>query len=215
MQTAYKIWLEQEQKTWHSRRENISLHLKLIHTELVHKVNYLWFQFFDRQVREEVKRITQSHHKTQVKKLKRLAAEVNAPDDNKIEKLDKCQFKFSPRIVNKTDVEFSNEEAKLLEKGLKYSPNFHSKKDLELLAVNTELALKSVENLEQFHKHLIAKIFDNKKFKVHNSTGTKNNDRTTINNIKQKIENNHLIICKADKGNTITILTKMSTITKL
>ena len=39
VQTAYKKWLQEEEHTWYRTRDNVSLHLKLIHTELLHQQN--------------------------------------------------------------------------------------------------------------------------------------------------------------------------------
>ena len=43
---------------------------------------------------------------------------------------------------------------------------------------------------------------------------TKNNEAKTIKNLKKKLKQEDLILCKADKGNTITILNKEDYIQK-
>ena len=67
VQQAYKNWLL---KKWYSRRNNLSLHQKLIHCELTYTYSAVEFDLIDNMIREQVS--YHSHNQYLVQKTKLL-----------------------------------------------------------------------------------------------------------------------------------------------
>ncbi|KAI5642939.1 reverse transcriptase (RNA-dependent DNA polymerase) domain-containing protein [Phthorimaea operculella] len=84
--------------------------------------------------------------------------------------------------------------------GLKYAPNLpNTAKDLDNLVVDLEVAVT-----ETVTKHLCTKVI-REDIKSSSTQGDRNTDIKTIKSIKKKIEQNDLVITKADKGNTVVV----------
>jgi hypothetical protein len=114
------------------------------------------------------------------------------------------------RVENQTNIQFTQEETQILGKGLKYNMHHKDKKWLETLALEAETAISNLEVTEQnYYRHLIAKkIKDIHKNNKENNTNKKDKrEWKQIMNIKNKINENKLIIIKADKGKTLVIFT--------
>ena len=121
--------------------------------------------------------------------------------------------KFYNRVENFSNTNFTQKELNLLNKGLKYCPNIRYKRDMEMLCVNTEIALSNVDNPDIRNNELVscANIISKSN---KNKYSIKDSDKYIVNSLKQKINSNSLVVCKADKGNTITIINRSEYIEK-
>jgi hypothetical protein len=209
VQQAYKTWINQEIKKWYSRRDNLSLHQKLIHSDLSYKCSVIEFDIIDQNIRREVHEEIHNHYLVLRKKLQKL---VTCKSSLLCTNNEPPPVTFYNRVKNLTDITFNQNEINMLEKGLKYCPSLgYNKKDLELLAINTELALNTINNTDHkdFEKITCASIIN--KFKnTKQNNFVRPTERNVINSIKQKIVTHDLVLCKADKSNTVTILDRQS-----
>lgn len=200
---TYKIWLRGEQKSMYSRRDNLYLHLKLIHTTLHSEIPNIIFDIIDVESREEANIISHEHYSRLNQKILSLR-KIQSTHHTENNSFQKCEHQFFRRVENLSQVQIEDRHLNILNKGLKYCPDIKSKKDIELLAINTEIALNS-ENSENttIQKTKCAKIIKETLTSVKNSK-----EQRIISELKEVIKNNDLIITKADKGNTVTIIEK-------
>jgi hypothetical protein len=113
-----------------------------------------------------------------------------------------------------SNIEFTSEEKTLLSKGLKY--NMHHKQEywMKTLAIEADSAINLLNPQEQAYmrqreaqglRRLIDKDTRNK---THSTQMTKlaSIENKVTQNLQRKLENNNLMITKADKGNTLIII---------
>jgi hypothetical protein len=121
------------------------------------------------------------------------------------------------RKENLTDVTLKDEEMQLLNKGLKYDLHFRQKQWIQTLAIEADTAINTLPDKDQCYlrqlvanniKVLINKQKANKEQRVTTHTKRQYQEWNTLRNIKHKMEQNQLIITKADKGNTLVIMYK-------
>jgi hypothetical protein len=122
---------------------------------------------------------------------------------------------FFKRVENLTNVTFTNDEINLLNKGLKYNLHHKQKNWIQTLAIEADSAVNLLPvNEQNYMRHHIAKNIqkiinkqtDQKDQRITNFSKRTKHEWHTLHNIKHKINQNHLIITKADKGNTIVIM---------
>ena len=119
---------------------------------------------------------------------------------------------FHGRVINLSNTQFENHEIKLLNKGLKYDPDVVPKSDMFLsLAIDSELALRDQATLIKTEAALKIQKLSNEYI----ITPSKISDNKTLISLKNKITTKDLIISKADKGQTITILNRIDYIKKI
>jgi hypothetical protein len=121
-------------------------------------------------------------------------------------------FPFFHRVKNLCNVEFSDEEHSLLKKGLQYNLGQKRKNWIENLALEAQTAISHLHISKQDHvRHLVANNLKHLKRSDMNKENRNNKYKTEWNiveNIKQKLESNNLIVTQAHKGKTIVILRK-------
>lgn len=198
IEKAKQIWIKEETKQWFIRRQNIRIHLYILHSQLASKLHPLEFDMLQDQVREKVSKIIHQKYITQVNKLETLRNKTPTPTNIVPEQ-------FFPRYVNLSDTSFNEKEKEVLNLGPKYTPTVtNTKKQKEMTAVHTELAiqnnLQTIKNPSILKHTLAHKIINSK------SRQTRSTQDTTINSIKEKIQKDSLIVTKADKGNTTVII---------
>jgi hypothetical protein len=120
---------------------------------------------------------------------------------------------FYQRIENMSNIELTSEEKALLSKGLKYNMHQKQKNWVKTLAIEADSAVDLLDPHEQtYMRQRIAYCLRNLTDK-----NTRNNARNTklasvekkvIRDLKQKLEENNLMVTKADKGNTLIIMSK-------
>lgn len=200
---AKQIWLNEESRHWFSVRDNIKLHLKVLYSELSFNLHNVEFDVLDNKARELASRLVHDKYITQCRKLERLSRDSRS---NSLEYSDNnfnSNHSFYPRVKNYSNVQFSPSEHSLLEKGLKYNIKTRlSQKSLETLVVDSEIAcFKSKQ--DGAVKHQVAAHIK----KAFNTSNNKNCSEIHIfRSLQNKINQNNLIITKADKGNSVVIL---------
>jgi hypothetical protein len=168
-------------------------------------VHPCYFDLTDSLIREEVQ---SRRHNLYLKKLSKLTKLCqDKVRTSTAPKSSDPLTQFHPRVLNLSNVTFQPEELNLLNQGLSYAPSVsQNKSDLTNLVADTELALfdspmeVKLEASVKMRRILSAKKPANC---VHSSS-----EKKTLTAIKKKLHSNNLILSKADKGNTITILEK-------
>jgi hypothetical protein len=148
--------------------------------------------------------------------------------DNKIAHLRKTQnqdtdqlpnkdnsFEFYPRVTNLTDIQFSDTEMTLLRKGLKYNIRPPQKQWIKTLAIEAETAVHLLPHPDQHPiRYQVAKTLDkliteakNPSSKKTSHIATNISERKTIQDIRTKLLQHNATITKADKGQTLIIIT--------
>uniref|UniRef100_A0A8D8YVM4 Reverse transcriptase domain-containing protein n=2 Tax=Cacopsylla melanoneura TaxID=428564 RepID=A0A8D8YVM4_9HEMI len=231
IEAAKKIWIEEERKSWFAKRDNISEVKYLIQRELHGRFSHKEEEYKDysRHVAEINEFVNKTGHRQYVNQKKKLETLVQNQVVNNtlpvitsqllslnitgvVEKSQADRFPiydirhdFYPRFKNLSSLYFTPAEEEVLNLGFKHA--FESKmgdSDLLDLTADCEVALTtqsvSFANEKRNCKSIINKLVErNSKFKrsVH---------LQVLKSIKTKIDNDQLVICKADKGNTVTVL---------
>jgi len=115
---------------------------------------------------------------------------------------------FHPRVINNINIPFSNSEMTLLQKGLKYNLHTNKKKWIQNLGTEAETTIIQLPTNEQeVYRKLVADHTDKLRWQ-YNSNPTHNTrpEARLIKSIQTKLQNNAMIT-RADKGNSIAILT--------
>ena len=68
----YSYWLNLVMKKWYRRRNNLGVHVKMIHTELLQRLHDWEFDIFDQKIKIKVQEIAHKQHINQRHKLNRL-----------------------------------------------------------------------------------------------------------------------------------------------
>jgi hypothetical protein len=132
--------------------------------------------------------------------------------DRKIDHLRKTQNKtpprtntFHPRLINNTNIRFSKDETALLQKGLKY--NLHSKPRnwIQNLALEAETAITQLPSNERdIYRKLVADRIE--KLKQQNPSDKTHPETKLIKSIRTTLVENNAMINRADKDNSLVIL---------
>uniref|UniRef100_A0A8D9DWV2 Reverse transcriptase domain-containing protein n=1 Tax=Cacopsylla melanoneura TaxID=428564 RepID=A0A8D9DWV2_9HEMI len=236
IEAAKKKWMEEERKTWFVRREAIGEMKLLISTELMSKLNSIGYMYEEEKIVDLVREEAHRHYLRLTRKFERLVGNQRQADSNKkpkslkwsnppslnvtgpIEKTKVNSFPvydvkcdFYPRFKNLSHLYVTAEEEKILNLGLKHGFSSEiGKKDIFDLAADCEVALSTrhVSFKDQKKKcgAILRRIKDKK---------IRRSEFKTLKNLRSKIEDQNLIICKADKGNTVTIMNRSVYIEKI
>ena len=122
--------------------------------------------------------------------------------------------KFYPRIKNMSNIQFNKEEEPLLQLGLNYALEKPTQHIIQELVIDTENAIRQLNENE----HNIYRFLAHNKIKqIQNTTSTNTlhkRQKYVMRKIRNKLQQNNLIITKADKGKTIVIINKNTFIQK-
>lgn len=217
---AREIWLDEEVRYWFSVRDNLKNHLKVLYTELVFSLHNIEFDILDSKAREFASIAAHKKYLVQSRKLDSLIRDNNRQGTsnhighNSIQiEQDTCPHTFHERVKNLSSVQLSVSECSLLEKGLKYNMQpVVSKKPLQSLAVDSEMAIVRSKKDEAV-KHLVASNI--KQAFTSSTTSLISHDTRIYRSLQNKIQQNDLVVSKADKGNTVVILERNSYIQKV
>jgi hypothetical protein len=124
---------------------------------------------------------------------------------------------FHQGMENLSNVTFTNEEITLLNKGLKYNLHHKHKRWIQTLAIEADTAINLLNPHEQAY---MRQAVTQKLRKLINNNETQIDKRNThvtrqelgenkfVKKLHDKLEQNNLIITKADKGSTLVIIQK-------
>lgn len=181
-------------------RELVYKHLELYKMFSFIELEQILYEFGDRYINGKL----ESKNKKLQLKLEKLLKDKEKTD-NKRKKIGN----YAERVVNFSDVNFTLEEQELLEKGLKYAPP--SSINREEMIVECEKITEKIADEE--HKkqirHEVSDIIE-KAYKISQYKKKKSEEqiKRNLNKLKRKIQENQLIVTKADKGNTTVIMCK-------
>ncbi|XP_068628091.1 uncharacterized protein [Battus philenor] len=217
---AQKVWLEAESRRWFKIRDNLKLHLKVLHTELVYNLHNVEFDLLDQKARDFASQAAHDKYIIQSHKLRRLTSAqhgggTGGRNGGVHRGVGQCNnggsagngdgqsdHVFYPRVKNMTTIQLTNKELTFLEKGSKYNITpILTQKEREELAIDSEIAC--VMN----GKGNTVRAVVAEELKKHDSPSNTSVDEIRVaKSLKRKIRDNNLIVTKADKGNSIVIL---------
>lgn len=202
-------WMKTDRKIQYNKRDTLNIYVKVIHSELTHRLHPILFDILDYNTRTKISSKIHIKYVAQKNKLKSLLN--NARGKNQfIQKQSNHQF-FN-RFINLSNCNFSNQEHSLLNKG--YNFNVQPKvnhKILESLGIDSQIALKTLKDSYPI-KHQIVNIL--RKTRIQNPNNIHMNHYKLIKSIQTKTITKNLIFTKADKGNTIIVMNKPDYIQK-
>lgn len=220
---ARSSWRNSELRKGYATRNNLCLHLKVVHTELAARLHSVEFDWLDNKFRAEVAEISHIQYVKQKAKLDVLRDK--AYPFNRRGNSGLSGFQFHSRFKNLSSVGFSGVEVQMLSNGVNFAPvpNTIGVQSFESLAVDAETALYGQSaQLKSICALQIKKSIVNASSSTSSTSSTSsqssvssNNNLKVIGAIKKKLRDNDLIACKADKGNTITILTRIDYCNKI
>lgn len=214
--TGLRKWIIEDRKIQYQKRDISNVYLKVVHTELLFRLDNLEFDIFDNKVRTDISIIIHKKYLTQKSKLDRLIAPYSSNNVNNNVKI-YSNHVFFDRFVNSTNVVFSDKEIKLLGKGFNYNLKpTNNKNNLEMLAVECELISNYSENNNasqvNMEKHILADKIT--KFNTNSNTTSLSEEYALVNSIKNKSVENNIVFTRADKGKTVIALNKENYISK-
>lgn len=208
VKTAQITWVKSEIRSLYKKKSEINSKLLQLHLQIANNIqteNFL--DFYDKLHYDIETEMT--------KKYKKLDIKINKMLNNRVTTDNKNTQAFFPRVVNLTNTTFSSTETELLNKGLKHNlNNLKIKKNIENLTLDSEIAISLLPPDKQNEaRHKTVEIIN----KIHEKHTYSKEDRLearTLKDIKKKICDNNLTITKADKGNSIVIMTKNDYVSK-
>ncbi|XP_072152695.1 uncharacterized protein [Bemisia tabaci] len=185
---------------WHMhqryfQRSRVYKQIMFLHLELVHDLHYVEFLAYEDAIEAEASNIKFQKVQNQEKKLETLRSR---------DKHKPHQIMFAPRLVNLSDCIFTEAEIELLNRGSKYCPPpISTKKELTNLAVEVNRVLDDKNTIlavcQKIEDHYCTR---------HNDGSHDNAVNRTIKDVQNKVNEQNLIITKADKSNALVILHK-------
>ena len=139
------------------------------------------------------------------KKLDTLTTQADTRHGNNTS-TDTSTSKFQTRIINLTNVKFTKEHMKILSLGPNYAMGKEPKHYIHELIIDTETAIRQLEpKIQDTYRRLAAKqirhiMMTNRQNTLHKRF------RHNMNELKQMLRNNNLIITKPDKSKAIVII---------
>lgn len=191
--------------------------LKCIYDILVIKMPFVNLNHYMQSIHSICNNIKKTKYNTLNKKLQALRRQKNVNNENINNNNFNNIYNFYPSLLNFTDITFNLEETELLKKGLKYKPLNNNKKlkikDLERVTVETESIIQTLgdndkDNARDLSRQIIKQEIKNIKDEgssVHNNKS----EIKLLNNIRQKIVDNDIVVTKADKGDSMVLLNKI------
>jgi hypothetical protein len=211
---AEKYWLRLEIKSQYAKKNMLNKLLLKTHLDLLNKLHPSQQTNTIQQIDFQVNKKIQVKKRTQSKKLNDLV-------DAQIKKdIIKCNHKFHPSVVNKTNIDFDDEEINLLNKGLNFNFARGTKNSLISELLHSEAAIRTVkdDNARISARVIVsnkAKNVANNLHAKHKLTAVHSSLRRVATRIRDKLTENEAIICKADKGSSIVILPKSDYVNKV
>jgi hypothetical protein len=209
----HTLKIKNELKFWYTKKQHLNKTLYKLHLKNSNEWKYLW-DTISQNIDKKLELKMNKKYSTLNKKLKKLReTQTNDQEHNH----NHTTHTFFKRTENLTDVTFKDEEMQLLNKGLKYNLHFRYKQWIQTLAIEADTAINTLPEKDQGYlrqlvanniKLLINKQKTNKDQRTTTHTKRLHQEWNILKNIKHKIEQNQLVITKADKGNTLVIIHK-------
>lgn len=210
---AEKIWIKKEIEFLYSKKTSLNKLLLQTHLEVLHIIHPVHYDDVMYQIDSQINKIMKSKRTSQDKKIKKLL--VKKQSNNVI----KCHHQFFPRVVNSTDIKFETDEINLLNKGLNYNfpPKNHQPTVNEVLQI--ESAIRTIKG-EEIRNSTRVKIVDKinsclKQTPIQQTSRGIITERQVATRVKNKLADHDALLLKADKGNSIVVMSKRDYIDKV
>lgn len=200
------FWIKQEIKFLYRKKNLLNSLLYMKHLELLNALHptqkdETLFKLDQRINKEVLKKKTIQNKKID----ELLKQQVNSNENIQI------NHGFYKRVVNLTNITFDEPELRVLNKGLKH--NFAKnnwKKQIISEIINAETAINSIKDDQ--NKTVARHVLDRKVNQLDKNNKIRNNkinqkDKALLNSIKNKLSDNNCLVTKADKGQSIVIMT--------
>lgn len=206
LNSAKRIWLTEEIKSWYRIRDNVSEYLYVIYHELSIRLHPIEFDVFLKDSIETINEMIYHVYSKQILKLEKLSSRVGLSDlrtpfDNSI---DHSRF-----VVNLSQRNLSDSETKLLNKGLNFSLTSAHRSNLDVVLPIENVASLLPPDQRDYYRSLIRQVLE-KPIKTQ-----PNVSKEEFQALKHLKADDSIVILPADKGKVTVILDKDEYQTKL
>ena len=197
---AIRYRINQEVKFLYRKKQHLNQRLYYPHLETGHQYGGMW-QHTQEYIDEQINRLVGNIYKKLNKKMDTLTTQADTRHGNNT-----STSKFQTRIINLTNVKFTKEHMKILSLGPNYAMGKEPKHYIHELIIDTETAIRQLEpKIQDTYRRLAAKqirhiMMTNRQNTLHKRF------RHNMNELKQMLRNNNLIITKPDKSKAIVII---------
>lgn len=206
------VWLKEELRKSFRKRDNISVHLKIFYSEISWRLHWCEFNEVQEKYHDKAQELSHLQYTRQKAKLVKLLEEYEFRHRVDTQKWQHNNTAFYPRVISDSSIEFTSEEWRLLSNGLNFAPNLRVRKDdIADLAVHIDAALPE----DEWEGRLVCARQIRSQLKQNKNERLDEYENMTLEAIKNKIKTNDLILCKADKGNSISIFKKLDYLEKM
>lgn len=203
--SAEKIWVKKEIDHLYTKKIRLNSELYRIHLKLLNELHPAICDSVLNIVEQQIQRF---RYKTLVTHNRKIHA-LQQKQSNAVNTV--CNHIFYKRVANLTDINLTFDEEVLLSKGLKYNLPTRNANHLVYEAINAEAAIKFIPNENTQNETRV--ILNNKLNRLLNINTRSpylkrkyHNDYLVIRDLRRKLNNNNIILVKADKGNTVVLL---------
>ena len=201
------------------RKQQLEMHMQL--SNILHQIE---LDTVIETARETYSIVRYREFNKKLQKLRKLRADKTTKKISLLKQQNLKEHTFFKRFTNLSDIIFTNEEQDMLNKGMKYAPSALNidKNLLENLAIELECATQNVPNESNLRAELQAFLKNEEQrynreniiTNRHLNNYTQRKERKTIDNIKEKIKKNKLVIVPADKNAGFVIADRSTYTTK-
>uniref|UniRef100_A0A8D9BBF2 Nicotine oxidoreductase n=1 Tax=Cacopsylla melanoneura TaxID=428564 RepID=A0A8D9BBF2_9HEMI len=204
------LWIKYSLQDQHGKVDRLNKDSYKLHLELANTCNTEQFDGLYNIIIDNTEEMTSKKTKTIIKKMNQLRNKYNILNQNNHSTECNEEIRFADKLKNLSNVSFTVEEETLLRKGLKFTVEDKKDKYLENILVDSEVILESTvmdqEEKNNMRSMISVKVEDIKNKKIFKCKNNSNNK--VVNRLKRKIDENDLILTKADKGYTTIVMKK-------
>ena len=192
-----KKWLHFELQKWYGRKNVATRLLMLTHLHLADKISNSELVSLLYSVDDRCQQERNTIRQKKSRKIEVLLRERDKSSERT--SVTVAEHSFHARVINLSTTPFTDKEEKLLEKGLKYAvPPLNHNKALDTLVADLTVGLS--------RKNDFASLQCAEVIKQHPLDEVPRDTRQTIRSLQQKVKDNHLVVTKADKGNSTVVM---------
>lgn len=191
------------------QKDELNCKMYDLHLQLSNQMSPLTFSLLLNAIDSKIDFLRESISNRHRKKIDALISQKN----NVSQDAPPHEHNFYPRISNLTSIQFTPSETALLNKGLRYNlPPTINDTDIKRVIADVKVATK----LSNLNKSNVCKIALKTKEIItkEKSKNKKSNESEIVKNINNKLTMNKSIITKADKGNTLVVVSESDYVDK-
>jgi hypothetical protein len=209
----HKLRIKNEIKLWYAKKQNLYKTFYYLHIQNGKECGNLW-DLINKNISNKLEIKINIKYRNINNKIKKLKEQQKTCTQNTDKQTTHTFYKHTKNL---TIIIFTDTEMQLLNKGLKYNLHHKHKKLIQTLAIEADTAISQLPEKDQgYMRQLVVNNIQKITNKQNTTKGKQQTIYTKRNNIecnaiktlKHKINQNQLIITKADKGNKLVILYK-------